>query len=92
MRAPGHIPHTHWDLYYLYAVERAAILDRVKRVNNRDWYFEGAAYLLDRQRRSGGWDRPDSDTVDTCFALLFLKRATIPLMPLPPKRVMTGNG
>ena len=42
----------------------------------------------------GSW--PDTKGISrlgrTCFALLFLKRATIPLLPLPPKRVMTGQG
>ncbi|MHC4850044.1 MAG: hypothetical protein ACYTEG_16565, partial [Planctomycetota bacterium] len=66
--------------YYLYAIERAAVLDRVKRVGVHDWYFEGAAWLLDQQRKHGAWDRKDTkDDVNTCFALLFLKRATAPL-------------
>ncbi|MEE8104903.1 MAG: hypothetical protein V3T86_05155 [Planctomycetota bacterium] len=78
-RAPGHVPATYWHYYYLYSVERAAILDRVKRVGDRDWYFEGAAFLLDTQRESGSWGREDADPVTTCFALLFLKRATAPL-------------
>ncbi|MHC4849796.1 MAG: prenyltransferase/squalene oxidase repeat-containing protein, partial [Planctomycetota bacterium] len=46
-RAPGHHPPEHRLYYYLYAIERAAVLDRVKRVGVHDWYFEGAAWLLD---------------------------------------------
>jgi len=79
-RAPGHLRSSHRLYYYLYAVERAAVLDRVKRVGNNDWYFEGASFLLDTQRKSGAWERDDAkDNVNTCFALLFLKRATAPL-------------
>jgi len=79
-RVPGHRPAHLRHYYYLYAVERAAVLDRVKRVGGNDWYFEGAAWLLDTQRTHGAWERPDAhDNVATCFALLFLKRATAPL-------------
>jgi len=78
-RVPGHVPPEYWHYYYLYSVERAAILDRVKRVGDRDWYFAGAAFLLDTQRDSGSWGREGRDPVSTCFALLFLKRATAPL-------------
>lgn len=79
-RVPGHVPWYHRHYYYLYAVERAAVLDRVKRVGSHDWYFEGGAWLLDQQRKSGAWDGANTkDDVNTCFALLFLKRATAPL-------------
>ncbi|MHC4940007.1 MAG: prenyltransferase/squalene oxidase repeat-containing protein [Planctomycetota bacterium] len=79
-RVPGHHPPGHRQYYYLYAVERAAVLDRVKRVDGHDWYFEGAAWLLDQQREHGAWDGKNAkDDVNTCFALLFLKRATAPL-------------
>ena len=79
-RAPNHSPASHRHYYYLYAVERAAVLDRVKRVGGNDWYFQGAAWLLDTQRKEGAWERANAnDNVRTCFALLFLNRATAPL-------------
>jgi hypothetical protein len=78
-RVPGRVPAHRWLYYYLYSVERAAVLDRVKRVGGRDWYFEGAALLLDTQHKSGAWGRQGVDPTNTCFALLFLKRATAPL-------------
>jgi hypothetical protein len=69
-----------WYGYYLYSLERAAILDGVKRVGLRDWYYEGALQLLSRQRGDGGWDEQGANrTCGTCFALLFLKKATQPL-------------
>jgi len=77
-RNPGH-PNGSWYYYYLYSVERAGILTGIKRVGGKDWYLEGAAQLLARQKESGAWDEPGKgDTSETCFALLFLKRATTP--------------
>ncbi|HEX5135395.1 MAG TPA: hypothetical protein VFY93_00355, partial [Planctomycetota bacterium] len=77
-RNPGH-PGGDWYYYYLYSVERAGALTGVKRVGGKDWYLEGAEQLLSRQKESGAWDEPgDGDTSETCFALLFLKRATTP--------------
>lgn len=85
---------TGWKYYYLYSVERAGVLAGTYRFGTHDWWEEGAAGLLPLQEAAGTW--PDakglSRLAHTCFALLFLTRSTIPLMPLPPKRVMTGNG
>jgi hypothetical protein len=75
-------PGRDWYYYFLYSLERAAILDSVQRVGGRDWYFEGAVQLLARQKGDGSWDEPGGvDTTETCFALLFLKRATAALTP-----------
>lgn len=82
-----------WKYYYLYSVERAGVLAGTYRLGEHDWWEEGAAHLLATQEAEGTW--PDAKGLSrlsrTCFALLFLKRATIPLVPLPPKRVMTGG-
>jgi hypothetical protein len=78
-RHPHH-PGNQWLYYYLYSLERAGILHGVKRVGGKDWYFEGAAQLLARQKEKGGWAKgKDAKVAETCFALLFLKRATAPL-------------
>jgi len=78
-RHPHH-PGNKWLYYYLYSLERAGILHGVKRVGGKDWYFEGAAQLLARQKEKGGWGAAkDAKVAETCFALLFLKRATAPL-------------
>ncbi|MDH3591419.1 MAG: hypothetical protein OER88_06050 [Planctomycetota bacterium] len=74
-RHAGHPGNAHL-YYYLYSLERAAVLDRVKRVGDRDWYVQGARQLLALQKKEGAWG---DDVVTNCFALLFLKRATAPL-------------
>ncbi len=68
-----------WHLYYLYSLERAGILAGVKRVGGKDWYFDGATELLARQKPEGRWSEGQGEIIDTCFALLFLQRATTPL-------------
>ncbi len=78
-RNAGH-PGSLWPYYALYALERAAIFSRVRTVGGRDWYFEGAVQILLRRHKDGHWDEAGTDkTIGTCFALLFLKRATVPL-------------
>ena len=62
--------------YYLYALERAGMLYGTETMGNKEWYPEGAKVLCDIQKADGSW----GDGVrDTCFAILFLKRATRPL-------------
>jgi hypothetical protein len=75
-------PGNAWYYYYLYNLERAGVLTRVRLVGGKDWYFEGAVQLIARQNKNGSWNEPGGDDVtETCFALLFLKRATAPLTP-----------
>jgi hypothetical protein len=83
-----------WTYYYLYGCERAGVLAGTYRFGAHDWWDEGAAWLLGQQSADGSWPVESvlSHQADTCFALLFLARATVPLVPLPPKRVMTGGG
>ncbi|MDP6957994.1 MAG: terpene cyclase/mutase family protein, partial [Planctomycetota bacterium] len=70
-------PHNNgWHLYYLYAMERAGILTTLEKFGSYDWYKEGANYLVSAQNENGTW----GGTEDTCFAILFLKRAT-PSLP-----------
>jgi len=62
--------------YYLYALERAGILYGTETFGRHAWYPEGAAVLLREQGADGSW----GGVVDTCFAILFLRRATRPLV------------
>jgi hypothetical protein len=67
-----------WHYYYLYGLERAAGLAGRTRIGKHAWYREGAEYLLSAQDAAGHWKNNFSDT---CFALLFLKRATLTWSP-----------
>jgi hypothetical protein len=58
--------------YYLYGLERMGALAKLTHVGGRAWYYEGAIELLWRQGPDGAW----GSEADTCFAILFLKRAT----------------
>jgi len=69
-----------WDLYYLYGLERVASLLGLDKVGGRDWYREGAKHLCDRQGGGGEWGTAYAEhEINTCFALLFLNRATAPV-------------
>lgn len=61
----------HYYYYYLYGVERVGILAGLKYIGGHDWYREGAAALVQRQRPDGSWYEMNG-VVDTSFALLFL--------------------
>jgi hypothetical protein len=83
----GNPPGGGWHYYYLYGLERAGVLADTRFLGDHDWYREGAEYLLRNQNRAGYWPRlgrrgrrGGADTLsDTCFALLFLRRATVPV-------------
>src|SRR5436190_2651219 len=65
--------------YYLYALERAGMLLDIPMIGNHDWYVEGAKALLDAQKDGGSWvggGGRSNATWDTCYAILFLKKAT----------------
>jgi hypothetical protein len=66
----------HQYYYYLYALERAGMLYGTETIGTHEWYPEGAKVLIESQKADGSWG---DGTVDTCFAILFLKRATRPL-------------
>lgn len=72
--------------YYLYAVERVGDLTGRKEFGGKDWYVRGAEFLLAHQDADGKWVDPSSfpprDVLGTCFALLFLKRATPPVVTM----------
>jgi len=61
---------------YLWAVERWCGLTGRDRIAGHDWYSEGAAWLVEEQNRNGSWGA-DRQEEYTCFALLFLRRATM---------------
>jgi hypothetical protein len=63
--------------YHLFALERTGTLLGAKDMCGHDWFREGAAFLLASQRSDGSWDDgADMPVVHTCFALLFLVKAS----------------
>jgi hypothetical protein len=67
------------NLYFLWTLERVGVLYNLRHIAGKDWYHWGAEVLVDAQQGDGSWtnggypgSQPD---IDTCFALLFLKRA-----------------
>ena len=84
-----------WHYYYLYGLERSGVLSLCRKFGKRDWYEEGADYLVRAQNPDGSWkeDRYISALSNTCFALLFLKKATAPIIQLPGEgEIFTGEG
>jgi hypothetical protein len=58
--------------YYLYGLERVGALLAIDVIGEHDWYWEGARHLVKKQGAEGMWE----NETETCFALLFLSRAT----------------
>lgn len=69
------------DLYFLWTVERVGVLYGLRTIEGKDWYAWGKGLVLPRQQPSGAWYthgyRGASNITDTCFALLFLRRANL---------------
>ena len=63
--------------YFLWSVERVAVAFDLKTIGNKDWYNWGAEILLASQGAEGHWQGEYGPDIDTCFALLFLKRANL---------------
>jgi hypothetical protein len=78
---PGRDKETPPEMYFLWSVERVAVLYQLARLNGKDWYRWGLEILTGNQHGSGKWfinSGPGcSDVVDTSFALLFLQRANL---------------
>jgi hypothetical protein len=67
----------HGDLYFLWSVERVAVVYDLPTIGGKNWYRWGAEILVDHQQQDGRWINAFPGTVDTSFALLFLKRANV---------------
>jgi hypothetical protein len=69
------------NLYFLWGLERVAVLYSLKEIGGKDWYSWAAQQLVVNQQANGSWSNggyPGStSTLDTCFALLVLKRANL---------------
>ncbi len=77
-----------WQFYSIYGLERVGTLLGIDDLGHHRWYLEGAKWLLSKQNGDGSWSVPSAfglvpghgsqDEGDTCFAILFLKRASRP--------------
>ncbi len=69
------------NLYFLWALERVAMLYDLRTIGGKDWYGWGALALMANQNEEGFWTGggyPGANPhCDTCFALLFLKRSNL---------------
>ena len=64
--------------YFLWSLERVAVALNLDTIGKKDWYGWGAEILLENQLPNGVWSGEYGDSgADTCFALLFLKRANL---------------
>lgn len=88
-RNPGMPSNSTSHLYYfLYGLERAGAFSNMEKFGSHNWYKEGSNYIVKNQLQDGHWSsskdskpgkgvKPLDYTVsDTCFAILFLKKAT----------------
>jgi hypothetical protein len=87
------------NLYFLWSVERVAVLYNLPVIGDKDWYRWGAQVLVANQETHGNWANGqyhgNSPTLDTCLALLFLKRANLVkdlTAKLPFKAADLNNG
>jgi hypothetical protein len=59
--------------YYMYGLERIGALTRLEQFGPHWWYLDGAKHLISTQNKTtGAWGQIH----ETCFALLFLRKAT----------------
>jgi hypothetical protein len=65
------------DLYFLWSLERVAVVYDLGQVGGRDWYRWAAAHLLANQAPDGHFHDRYAGPIDTSFALLVLRRSNL---------------
>jgi hypothetical protein len=69
------------NMYFLWSLERVAMLYDLQTIEGKNWYGWGAQKLLKHQNVQGDWPSAQYPGqcahVNTCFALLFLKRSNL---------------
>ena len=69
------------NLYMLWSIERVAMLYDLKTIEGKEWYPWGAQILLHHQQTDGQWPNSNyhgaNPPLNTCFALLFLRRSNL---------------
>jgi hypothetical protein len=64
-------------LYFLWSLERMAVIYDLRKIGNKEWYPWAAEMLVQTQQANGSWSAPYPWPVGTCFALLILKRSNL---------------
>jgi hypothetical protein len=70
------------NFYFLWSVERVAMLYNLPTIGDRDWYRWGMEMFLANQKPEGHWDCGTAypgahPSIDTCFAILFLRQTNL---------------
>ena len=65
-----------WLWYWLYGIERVGGLCDIDELAGKHWYREGSRAIVAAQQGDGAWAGDGGPQPSTCFALLFLARAT----------------
>lgn len=68
---------TERDYYFLWSLERVAMIYGLTKIGTVDWYAVGSAVIVTHQLPSGAWKGRYSADIDTSFALLFLRRSNL---------------
>lgn len=76
------------NYYYMYGLERVGSILRRSYIGKHPWYLEGADFITKHQGANGSW----SGEPNTCFAILFLRRATRISTGESRERVARGGG
>jgi hypothetical protein len=68
---------TQVGFYFLWSVERVGVGYHLRTIGTKDWYAWGSSLLVAAQESDGCWQHEYGPAVDSCFALLFLKRVNL---------------
>jgi hypothetical protein len=79
---PGAIGNSNTiNLYFLWSIERVAVMYNLTKIGDKDWYRDWALALAGRQQGDGSWNvggfHQTNPVLDTALALLFLRRANL---------------
>jgi hypothetical protein len=78
---PNVAPGATKSYYFLWSLERVAMILDLETIGKTDWYHWGTELLLSDQRPDGSWTNGDyggsTPPTDTCLALHFLKRTNL---------------
>jgi hypothetical protein len=65
------------DLYFLWALERTALILNIETIAGVNWHAWGSEIILENQKPGGDWQDKHPGVPDTCFALLFLTQGNL---------------